>query len=112
MAVGEVCSSAGFDSLLLNGLHDVLVCIIESCIESIAIDNTMASHHQVRPQSFLSPQYINGVYIPSGLLLIGCAIVKIEWIPYAVVLALALGSWKVYSNRECQCTFRHFALGS
>ncbi|MCJ1437298.1 NADH-cytochrome b5 reductase [Xylographa pallens] len=59
----------------------------------------MASHNQVKPVSFLSPQYINGVYIPSGLLLVGCAIVKVEWLPYAVVLALALGTWKIYVNQ-------------
>ncbi|MCJ1388271.1 NADH-cytochrome b5 reductase [Xylographa bjoerkii] len=59
----------------------------------------MASHNKVKPVSFLSPQYINGVYIPSGLLLVGCAIVKIEWLPYAVVLALALGTWKIYVNQ-------------
>ncbi|MCJ1400470.1 NADH-cytochrome b5 reductase [Xylographa trunciseda] len=59
----------------------------------------MASHNKVKPVSFLSPQYINGVYIPSGLLLVGCAIVKVEWLPYAVVLALALGTWKIYINQ-------------
>jgi len=59
----------------------------------------MASHNKVKPVSFLSPQYINGVYIPSGLLLIGCAIVKVEWLPYAIVLALSLGTWKIYVNQ-------------
>ncbi|MCJ1476608.1 NADH-cytochrome b5 reductase [Lambiella insularis] len=74
----------------------------------------MTSRHQVRPQSFLSPQYINGVYIPSGLLLVGCAIVKIEWIPYAVILALALGGWQVYNNQLKKVlkpdVFQHFDL--
>lgn len=50
--------------------------------------------------SFLSPQYINGIYIPSALLLGGVAIVKQEWLPYAVVLAIVLGSWKVFSNSK------------
>lgn len=59
----------------------------------------MSSSHTVRPTSWLSPQYINGVYIPSALLLVGTAIVKIEWLPFAAVLALALGGWKVYTNR-------------
>ena len=45
---------------------------------------------------FTSP-YINGVYIPSGLLVFGCLIVKKEWVPYAIVLALALGGYKVFS---------------
>ncbi len=59
----------------------------------------MSSAHKIRPASFLSPQYINGVYIPSGLLLVGVAIVKREWLPFAVVLAVLLGAWKVYINR-------------
>lgn len=50
--------------------------------------------------SFLSPQYIHGIYIPSGLLLVGIAIVKKEWLPYAVVVAIVLGSWKIHSNRQ------------
>lgn len=50
--------------------------------------------------SFLSPQYIHGIYIPSGLLLVGIAIVKKEWLPYAVAVAIVLGSWKIYSNRQ------------
>lgn len=50
--------------------------------------------------SFASSQYINGVYIPSALLLVGIAIVKIDWLPHAALVALLLGSWKVYNNRE------------
>lgn len=50
--------------------------------------------------SLLSSQYINGIYIPSGLLLVGIAIVKKEWLPYSVVVAIILGSWKIYSNRQ------------
>ena len=72
----------------------------------------MASHNQVKPVSFLSPQYINGVYIPSGLLLVGCAIVKVEWLPYAVVLALALGTWKIYVNRKYSKCNVFVALGN
>jgi hypothetical protein len=48
----------------------------------------------------LGPQYVNGVYIPSTLLLIGTAIMKKEWVPYAAALAVVLGAWKVYNNRE------------
>lgn len=47
---------------------------------------------------YLSKKYIDGVYIPSGLLVVGCLIVKREWVPYAIVLALALGGYKVWSN--------------
>jgi len=47
----------------------------------------------------LAPQYIHGVYIPSALLVVGVAIVKKEWLPYAAIVAVVLGSWKVYSNK-------------
>ena len=59
----------------------------------------MATAHQVRPVSAFSPQYINGVYIPSALLIVGTAIVKKEWVVYAVAVAIMLGAWKVYNNR-------------
>jgi cytochrome-b5 reductase len=49
---------------------------------------------------YLTKKYIDGVYIPSGLLVFGCLIVKREWVPYAVVLALLLGGYKVYSNSK------------
>lgn len=70
----------------------------------------MATAHKVRPTSYLSPQYINGIYIPTSLLLVGVAIVKIEWIPYAAVVALVLGAWKVYNNRECFCAAQSMRL--
>lgn len=44
------------------------------------------------------PEMVQGVYIPSALLLVGTAIVKKEWLPFAVVLAAVLGGWKVFSN--------------
>lgn len=47
----------------------------------------------------LAPQYIHGVYIPSALLIVGTAIIKQEWVPYAVAMAVVLGSWKVFINR-------------
>lgn len=56
--------------------------------------------HTIKPTSPFSPQYINGIYIPSALLIIGCAIVKKEWLPFAVLLAAILSGWKVYSNRK------------
>jgi cytochrome-b5 reductase len=48
---------------------------------------------------YLSRQYIDGVYIPSGLLIVGCLIVKREWLPFSVAIALILGGWKVYNSR-------------
>jgi cytochrome-b5 reductase len=49
---------------------------------------------------FLSSEYINGVYIPSGLLVFGCLIVKKEWVPFAVALAALLGGFKIWSSRQ------------
>lgn len=45
------------------------------------------------------PQYVHGIYIPSALLLVGTYIVKSDWLPYAVGLAVVLGGWKVYASR-------------
>lgn len=50
--------------------------------------------------SWLSSQYVNGIYIPSGLLLLGIAIVRAAWIPYAAAVVPVLGSWKIYRNRN------------
>ena len=47
-----------------------------------------------------SKKYVDGVYIPSGLLVVGCLIVKREWVPYAVALALVLGGYKLWSNSK------------
>ncbi|KAK7727784.1 NADH-cytochrome b5 reductase [Botryosphaeria dothidea] len=46
-----------------------------------------------------APQFVHGVYIPSALLIVGTAIVKKEWLPFAVAIAALLGGWKVYSNQ-------------
>lgn len=45
-----------------------------------------------------APQYVHGVYIPSALLIVGTAIIKSEWLVYAMALAAILGGWKVYNN--------------
>lgn len=47
-----------------------------------------------------SKKYIDGIYIPAGLLVFGTFIVKREWVPYAVVLALALGAIKFIRTRK------------
>jgi len=50
--------------------------------------------------SLLARKYFDGIYIPAGLLIVGTAIVKVEWTPYAILLAIALGSLKFYNNRK------------
>jgi cytochrome-b5 reductase len=47
---------------------------------------------------YLSKSYVNGVYLPSGLLLLGCAVTKVEWMPYAVLLAVAFGGFKIWGS--------------
>lgn len=60
----------------------------------------MATPHSIKPTSALSPQYVTGVYIPLALLLVGVAIAKKEWLPFAAIVAAVLGGYKFYSNRE------------
>lgn len=50
--------------------------------------------------SLTSRQNIDGIYIPVGLLIFGTLIVKKEWTPYATLLALALGAYKLYQQRR------------
>ncbi|KAL6868045.1 ferredoxin reductase-like protein [Trichoderma novae-zelandiae] len=42
-------------------------------------------------------QYIDYIYIPGLLLVVGTAIVKIDWTPYAALLAVVLGVWNYFS---------------
>ena len=64
----------------------------------------MSKTQQPKPTSLLSPRFINGVYIPSGLLILGVGITKSEWLPAAVGVSLLLGVWKIYSfGRCCLC---------
>lgn len=51
-----------------------------------------------------SKRYVDGIYIPAGLLVLGTAITKREWLPYAVILALALGIFKFIRTRESKPT--------
>jgi len=46
----------------------------------------------------LSQANINGVYIPSALLVLGVAIVRKEYVPYAIVLAALVGGIKMYAS--------------
>ena len=50
--------------------------------------------------SWTSNENINGVYIPVGLIIVGIAIMKSEWVPYAAAVAVALAAWKLMSNSK------------
>lgn len=60
----------------------------------------MATTQKTLPKSFLAPQYINGIYIPSALLLVGTFICKKELLPYAVLMAITFSGWKLYNNSQ------------
>ena len=47
--------------------------------------------------------YVDSIYIPSGLLVVGCLIVKREWVPYAVVVAALLSGYKLLSGSSEFC---------
>lgn len=51
-------------------------------------------------ESLTSKKYVDGIYIPAGLIVLGTAITKRDWLPYAVVLALALAAFKFIRNRK------------
>jgi cytochrome-b5 reductase len=51
-------------------------------------------------EGVFSSKNVNGIYIPAGLLVFGTFIVKREYTPYAVLLALVLGAIKFYNLRE------------
>ncbi|KKY33321.1 putative nadh-cytochrome b5 reductase 1 [Diaporthe ampelina] len=46
-----------------------------------------------------SKKYVDGIYIPAGLLVVGVAIVKKEWLPYAVLVTLALSAIKFWRSQ-------------
>lgn len=64
------------------------------------LPDKMSTPHQVRPTSLLSAQFVNGVYIPTSLMILGVGITKIEWLPYAIAVSLVLGAFKIYSTGE------------
>jgi cytochrome-b5 reductase len=50
--------------------------------------------------TLLAKPYLDSVYIPSGLLVVGCLIAKREWVPYAVVLAALLSGYRLLSGNS------------
>ncbi|KAI9670049.1 MAG: NADH-cytochrome b5 reductase [Caeruleum heppii] len=59
----------------------------------------MTTVGEPKSSPLMTPQLINGIYIPSALLVVGTAIIKREWIFYAVAMAAVLSGWKLYNNR-------------
>ena len=51
-------------------------------------------------EPMFSKKMFDGIYIPAGLLVVGTLIVKREWTPWAVLVAILLGAIKAYRIRE------------
>lgn len=52
-----------------------------------------------------SKKYVDGIYIPAGLLIFGTFIVKREWLPYAVVVTVALAALKFWRTRKLTISY-------
>ncbi|PSR83782.1 NADH-cytochrome b5 reductase 1 [Coniella lustricola] len=65
-------------------------------------------------QPLTSKTYIDGIYIPAGLLVFGTFIVKRDWVAYAVIVAIALGAlkfWRTQPKKSLKPTiFQEFEL--
>jgi cytochrome-b5 reductase len=48
-------------------------------------------------ESWLERHYIDYVYVPAALLVIGTLIVKKEWVPYSALIAITLGAYNFYN---------------
>lgn len=44
---------------------------------------------------------LHGVYIPAALLVVGVALVKLEWVGYAILASVSLALFKLWRGREC-----------
>jgi hypothetical protein len=94
------CSHIKAEKYIASNKNDSEATLLEKqIVESPSVKGRKMS--KTHSNSWLSSQYVNGIYIPSGLLLVGIAIVKVDWTPYAALVALILGSWKIYQNRNC-----------
>ncbi|KAK4231557.1 hypothetical protein QBC38DRAFT_466054 [Podospora fimiseda] len=65
-------------------------------VGSITTRNTKKTTAKMADTSLLDRKYFDGIYIPAGLIVFGTAILKSPWLPYAVALAVLLGSLKFY----------------
>jgi hypothetical protein len=61
----------------------------------------MSSKHTDKPTGPFAPQYIQGVYAPSAILIVGAALVNKTLVPVAIAIAAALAGYQFFNNREC-----------
>jgi hypothetical protein len=67
---------------------------------SILSDFGLEFQMSVEKKESLLSTPLHGIYIPSALLIIGTAILRREWIPFAVALAVILSFFKIFRGRE------------
>ncbi|RFU81764.1 nitrate reductase [Trichoderma arundinaceum] len=48
-------------------------------------------------ESAFARQYVDYIYVPAALLVVGTVIVKSDWTPYAVLVAVVLGTYNYFS---------------
>lgn len=62
--------------------------------------------------SWLARHYLDYVYIPAALLVLGTLIVKRDWAVYSALVALGLGAYNIWSFRESRSGPLHQRRGS
>jgi cytochrome-b5 reductase len=65
----------------------------------------MSSKHTYKPTGPFAPQYIQGVYAPSAVLIVGAALVNKTLVPVAIAIAAALAGYQFFNNRGCLLEF-------
>lgn len=63
-----------------------------------SLSTTALIANRISESSAFSTGMINGIYIPSALLVLGTFIVKKEWVPFALALAAVLSSGKLLGS--------------
>jgi len=59
----------------------------------------MSAAHTYKPTGPFAPQYVNYVYLPSAILIIGAVLVKPAFVPVALGVAAVLGGYVFYTNQ-------------
>ncbi|THY22982.1 ferredoxin reductase-like protein [Aureobasidium pullulans] len=74
----------------------------------------MSSKHTYKPTGPFAPQYIQGVYAPSAILIVGAALVNKTLVPVAIAIAAALAGYQYFNNQVKKVldptTFQQFPL--
>ncbi|KAI4743843.1 ferredoxin reductase-like protein [Aureobasidium sp. EXF-12298] len=74
----------------------------------------MSSKHTYKPTGPFAPQYIQGVYAPSAILIVGAALVNKTLVPVAIAIAAALAGYQFFNNQVKKVldptTFQQFPL--